>query len=80
MNKRWTDHLNNDVYTRLANCRTIRSDIPWLVNAKWLSYKETGKEQRGFTKEDALIEILELLDENSCFFDLTQDEYNEFCS
>lgn len=79
MNKRWTDYLDEGVYTRLANCRTIKSDIPRLVNAKWHSYKQAGKDQKGFTKEDALVAVLELLDENSCSFDLTQDEYNEFC-
>lgn len=80
MKKRWTDYLNEDVYIRLLNCRSIKSDIPWLVNAKWRSLKEAGKDKDDFTKEDALVAVLELLDENSCSFDLTQDEYNEFCS
>lgn len=75
----WLKHLNPDVYNRLCACRTIKSDLQWLVNAKWLSYKETGKADQGFTKEDALVSVLELLDCNSCYFDLTVDEYNELC-
>jgi len=39
--------------------------------------KEQGKDKLGFTKEDALISVLELLDCNSQFFDLTTDEYKE---
>lgn len=77
--KKWTEHLETDVYTRLRECRNIRSDLPKLVNARWLFYKETGKDTQGYTKEDALIYILELLDSNNQYVDLTQDEYNELC-
>lgn len=77
--KKWTEHLEADVYTRLCKCRNIRSDLPKLVNARWLFYKETGKDTQGYTKEDALIYILELLDSNNQYIDLTQDEYNELC-
>lgn len=77
--KDWKDYLSNEVYIRLCDCRTIRSDIPQLVNAKWKSYQESGKADKGFTKEDCLIAILELLESNSCYFDLTEDEYKEIC-
>lgn len=77
--KNWKEYLSNEVYMRLCDCRTIKADIPQLVNAKWKSYQENGKAEKGFTKEDCLIAILELLDCNSCYFDLTKDEYNEFC-
>lgn len=77
--KKWTDNLPDDVYDRLRNCRTIRSDLPTLVNSLWLGYKDEGKDKRGFVKEDALVSILELLDCNSCSFDLTEEEYNELC-
>lgn len=77
--KHWTDNLAEDVSTRLANCRTRKEDLPALVNAKWLSYQESGKAEKGFTKEDALAEVLELLDCNSCFFDLTKEEYHQLC-
>ena len=75
----WTSYLSNEVSDRLGNCTTIKSDIKELVDAKWRSYKENGKDQRGYTKEDALISILEMLDCNSCYFDLSKEEYNELC-
>lgn len=77
--KHWTDSLAEDVCTRLGECRTRKADIPALVSAKWLSYQENGKAAKGFTKEDALVAVLELLDCNSCYFDLTKDEYNALC-
>lgn len=74
--KKWTDYLSEDVYSRLCNCQTRKSDLPNLVNAKWSSLIDAGKDKAGFTKEDALIAVLELLDCNSCCFDLTAEEYN----
>lgn len=79
MKKNWIDNLTNEVYERLCHCRTIRADLPELVNVKWLSYKENGKADQGFTKEDALVAVLELLDCNSCYFDLTKEEYEALC-
>lgn len=79
MATKWTDHLHSEVYIRLCECKTHKSDLPILVNAKWLSYKENGKAEQGFTKEDALIAVLDLLDSNSCSFNLTIDEYNNLC-
>ena len=78
MNK-WTENLSESVERRLCNCCTKRSDLAELVNAKWLSLQENGKDKQGFTKEDALIEILELLDCNSQAFDLAKDEYEDLC-
>ena len=75
----WLKHLSSEVYDRLCSCRTIRADLQELVNAKWLAYKEAGKADQGFTKEDALVAVLELLDCNSRYFDLTVDEYNDLC-
>lgn len=77
--KKWVEFLPEDVYQRLANCNSMKSDIPVLVNAKWRSYRESSKDKQGFTKEDALIEVLELLDCNCCDTALTYDEYHEFC-
>ena len=74
---KWTDYLSSDVYTRLGNCTSTKEDIKPLVSAKWLYYQKTGKAEKGFTKEDALVSILELLDCNSRFFDLTKEEYAE---
>ncbi len=76
---RWTDHLPESVYTRLCNCRTQKADIPALVNARWRDFVESGKDKTGFTKEDALISVLELLDCNSCGVEITEDEYKNLC-
>lgn len=75
--KKWTEYLSREVYLRLANCMTLKSDLVDLVNAKWLSYKESGKDRQGFTKEDALVSVLELLYSNGIDFDLTIAEYDE---
>ena len=75
--KKWTEHLEADVYRRLCACSNVKSDLTQLVNARWLFYKETGKAAQGFTKEDALVYILELLDSNGQDFELTCDEYEE---
>ncbi len=78
--KKWTEYLKEDVYIRLCNCQTTKSDLEQLVNAKWLSYKENGKADKGFTKEDALIAVLELLDCNFCCIDLSTNEYKSLCN
>lgn len=75
--RNWVDMLPQEVCYRLADCITRKSDIPILVNAKWADMKRKGMRDKGFTKEDAVIYILELLDSNSCDFELTTDEYNE---
>ena len=71
--KKWTDRLDKDVYNRLCHCKTVKSDILPLAQAKWMDLKE----RPGFEKEDALVAVLELLDCNSCYFDLSVDEYND---
>lgn len=79
MQNKWTDKLPDDVYVRLCNCQTIKSDLSTLVNVRWLALVENGKAAQGFTKEDALVDILELLDCNSCSIDLSGEEYNDLC-
>lgn len=58
--KTWIDALPEEVYNRLANCRTVKADLPILLAAKysWM------KDKTGYTKEDCLVDILELLDCN----------------
>ena len=77
--KHWTQYMSGELYNRLANCCCRKEDLPALVNAKWLSYKEQGKDKQGFTKEDALVSVLELLDCNGQDYlaDLTREEYDE---
>ena len=73
---KWTDYLRPDVLGRLKECKTIKNDLENLVNAKWVAMVNAGKDKIGFTKEDALVSVLELLDCNGQCFDLTHDEYN----
>lgn len=75
--KNWTSRLNCRVFARLCNCRTTKEDLPALIAAKWGDMKERGMDKRGYEKEDALVAILELLDENSVNIALTIAEYNE---
>lgn len=70
---KWYDALEQDVYDRLGNCRTVKSDLVPLTQARW----DFIKEKPHFVKEDALVQILELLESNSRYFDLTTDEYND---
>ncbi len=77
--KHWTDKLPSDVYSRLCACRSMRSDLSTLVNVKWAFMIEAGKRDDGFTKEDALVSVLELLDCNDQFFDLSRGEYDALC-
>lgn len=77
--KDWTWNLPGEVYHRLCECRTRRSDLETLVNAKWYAMVQSGKDKQGFTKEDALVYILDLLDCNSQWFDLTRAEYDALC-
>lgn len=72
----WTDGLPADVYHRLCECRSRREDIETLVNVKWAAMVAAGKREEGFKKEDALVQILELLDSNDQFFDLSRAEYD----
>lgn len=74
--KSWTDRLPEDVHNRLCNCSSRRSDLQTLVNVKWAAMVEAGKKEQGFTKEDALVSILDLLDSNGQFFDLSRAEYD----
>lgn len=77
--KKWTERLPEAVYMRLCNCKTRKEDIQTLVDAKWETYKAEGKNKMGYTKEDALMAILELLDCNSIIVELTAEEYDELC-
>lgn len=67
---KWTYYLPSDVYSRLCNCTSTKSDTLILAQARWATMKENPK----YCKEDALVAVLELLDYN---FDLTCDEYDD---
>lgn len=70
--------LTYECYIRLCECRSIKADLPQLVNSVWSWWKETGKSKTR-TKKDAVVYIMELLDANSQWelADLTVDEFNE---
>ena len=74
---RWTDYLPHAVYMRLANCQTTKGDLPILLGAKWQWAQDTGH-YTGRTKEDLLVDILELLDCNGLdrVTELTMEEWN----
>ena len=59
----WFDYLPYNVRLRLAQCQTIKGDLPILLNAKWQWAQDTGH-YNGYTKEDMLADILDLLDCN----------------
>lgn len=76
----WFEILPDDIYIRTCECRNLKIDVPILVNARWAWMKgkiEEGIIPNSFTKEDALIYIMELLDANSQWdlAELTVDEY-----
>lgn len=70
---RWTEYLPDNVLQRLANCNTIKSDLPVLIDARMKWYKATGKDN--FTREDALVFVLDLMSCNSQDVELTKEEY-----
>jgi ubiquinone biosynthesis protein COQ9 len=70
-------YLSDAVYNRLADCRNLKSDLQELTDAMWKDFQDKGKDKNGFTKEDALISVLDWLDNNSQDFDLTREEYDE---
>ena len=79
---KFTDYLmekKTDVYTRLCECRNTKEDLPHLVNIRWEWLQNRGRDKQGFTKEDALVDVLEWLDSNGqCqLADLTREEYDE---
>lgn len=41
--KKWTYYLPYEVYLRLAECRTIKEDLPVLLHAKWQWAQDTGR-------------------------------------
>ena len=78
--KNWTEKLSGEVYGRLCECRSKKEDLPELVNARWAWMKEQGKDQQGYTRTDALADVLDHLDSNGQWWlisDLTREEYDE---
>lgn len=79
--QRFTDLLQQlcpDVYRRLCACCNREEDLPYLVGTMWTHMKNQGKDKQGFTREDALVQILEWLGENGQWelADISQSMYN----
>ena len=71
MKKKWTDYLSEEVYVRLCECRTIKADNTEKEESKWKTMEYP------YTKEDALIWIIDLVYMNDCFIELTTEEWDE---
>ncbi len=76
---KWFDKLPGEIQMRLGECRNIKEDIPVMVNARWKWMQEQDMHKRGFTKEDAIVFIFDLLDSNSQWqlCDISREEYEE---
>lgn len=76
--KKWVDYLRTDVFNRLGACANTKADIKHLVDTRWQYLKDNGKDKKGFTKEDALVQVLDWLDANGqwSLTDLTREEYD----
>lgn len=59
----WLDYLSYNANMRLAQCQTTKHDLPILLDAKWLWAQDIGH-YRDYTKDDILVDILDLLDCN----------------
>ena len=72
----WLDYLLYNVYMRLAQCQTIKADLPILLNSRCRWVQDTGR-YNGYIKEDILADILNLLDSNGLgnVTELTMDEW-----
>lgn len=72
----WLDYLPYSVRLRLAQCQTTKADLPILLDAKWQWTQDTGH-YNGYTKDDILADILDLLDCNGLdsVTELTMEEW-----
>lgn len=57
------------------NSRKIK-EVEELTKRIWSKYRENEKYEK-YTKEDAIIRALEILDSNGCWFDPTQEEWED---
>ena len=72
----WLDYLPYNVRLRLAQCQTTKGDLSILLDAKWRWVQDTERYNE-HTKEDALVDILDLLDCNGLdsVTELTMEEW-----
>lgn len=74
----WLDYLPHNVHLRLAQFQTTKGDLPILLDAKWRWAQDAGH-CNGYTKEDMLADILDLLDCNGLdsVTELTMKEWRD---
>ena len=70
--KNWTDLLDRDVYSRLANCTSTKEDILPLTQAYWNAFG--GK---NYAVGDALIAVLNIVNDPVQIVDLTEEERDD---
>ena len=72
----WLDYPPYNVRLRLAQCQTTKGDLSILLDAKWQWVQDTGH-YRGCSKDDILVDILDLLDCNglNSITELTTEEW-----
>lgn len=72
----WLDYLPYNIRLRLVECQTTKDDLSILLNAKWQWAQDTGH-YKGHTKDDILVDILDLLDCNglNSVTELTMEEW-----
>ena len=63
-NKSWAELPTYSVYNRLCNFLSHKADISILLDTRRQWIQDTGHDKQGYTKEDCLIYVLELLDGN----------------
>ena len=59
------DYLPEDVLGRLADCKSRKSDIPYLANARYNYLVKTGRPEDAATKEEALDYVNEHIASNN---------------
>ena len=75
-NEIW-ESIDYDTWLRLAECRSIRSDVPVLARSV---YKCRSAENSKYTPEDALVYVFEHLDSNNQYYltDVGEEQFNEW--
>lgn len=70
------DYLPYNVRLHFVQCQTTKGDLLILLNAKWQWAQDTGH-YNGYTKDDILADILDLLDCNGLgsVTELTMEEW-----
>lgn len=77
----WEDFMPYNVFIRLAQCQTVKSDVPILTKTLWLYEHYKAKKEglkASYTKAEALDDVIELLCANGLedITAFTDEEYS----